>query len=253
VWKLIDLADLIVHASAEGAQPTDGGELDKTLEAFVPNYTEDKEVARTGPRVSRIYDISKARISPFSIVLSFRRNPDAQRYDKFINSRGAHLMRYFTHQLKFTIEGCDLYFARYEELNLKGPIDRLTEIIKAVYISRMKLQVVNILSASSFGDWKSLASRDGDDEFVDGDILRVAGSIAGNSVATAFHEVGKGIGKGVQAGFESIGDGFEDGAALLGAHDFGAGARTVLAGVGGGIGGTLQGGKFMQSVLLLCC
>jgi hypothetical protein len=243
-----------VHASVEGAQPTDGGELDKALEAFVPNYTVDKAVKRTGPQVSKIYDIAKARISPFSIVLSFRRNPDAQRYEKFINSRGAHLMRYFTQQLKFTIEGCDLYFARYEAINLKGPIDRLTEILTAVYISRLKLKVVNILAAASFGDWSSIVSRDGDDdEFVDGDIMRAAGSIAGNSVAAAFHEVGRGIGKGVKAGFESIGDGLEDGAALLGAHDFGAGAKTAIAGVGGGIGGTLQGGKFMRILLLFLC
>lgn len=254
MWKLIDLADLVVHASIEGAQPTDGGELDKALEAFVPNYTVDKVVQLTGPQVFKIYDIAKARISPFSIVLSFRRNPDAQRYEKFINSRGAHMMRYFTQQLKFTIEGCDLYFARYEEVNLKGPIDRLTEILKAVYISRLKLKVVKILAAASFGDWTSLVSRDGDDdEFVDGDILRVAGSIAGNSVAAAFHEVGKGIGKGVQAGFESFGGGLEDGAAFLGANDFGAGARTVIAGVGGGIGGTLEGGKFMPILLLFLC
>jgi hypothetical protein len=240
-----------VHASVEGAQPKDEGELDKALEAFLPNFTGGKAVKPSGPQVSKIYDIAKARISPFSIVLSFRRNPDAQRYEKFINSRGAHLMRYFTQQLKFTIEDCDLYFARYEELNLKGPIDRLTEILKAVYISRMKLKVVNILAAATFGDWTNLVSRDGDDdEFVDGDILRVAGSIAGNSVAAAFSEVGKGIGKGVQAGFDSIAYGLEDGAALLGAHDFGAGARTVLAGVGGGIGGTLQGGKLILILFL---
>ena len=153
-------------------------------------------------------------------------------------------MRYFTQQLKFTIDQCDLHFARYEELNLKGPLDRLIEILTAVYISRMKLKVVTILAAASFGDWKNLASRDnGDDEFVDGDVLRVTGSLAGNSVAFAFNKAGRGLNKSVTMGFDAIGGGIENGAAMLGAHDFGAGARTVLSGVGGGIGGTLQGGK----------
>lgn len=163
MWKLIDTADLISQASKE---PSDRGDFDETLAAYVPIYSKDGHAQYTPPQVSTIYDIKKSRVSEFNIVVSFRRNPDAQRYEKFINSEGAHLMRYFTQQLKFTINGCDLHFARYEEKSLKGPHDRLIEILTAVYISRMKLKVVAILAAASFGDWKELAARDGGDDEV---------------------------------------------------------------------------------------
>jgi hypothetical protein len=163
VWKLIDTADLISQASME---PADKGDYDKTLEAYVPAYSKYVAVQYTPPQVSTIYDIKTAKVSEFNCMVSFKRNPDASRYEKFINSEGAHLMRYFTQQLKFTIDKCDLHFARYEETNLKGPRDRLIEILTAVYISRMKLKVVTILAAASFGDWKELASRDGGDDEV---------------------------------------------------------------------------------------
>ncbi|CAB9519551.1 protein sorting-associated protein 13A [Seminavis robusta] len=244
VWKLIDLADRIIHASSEGAHPTDGGEYEyeKALEAFVPAFSKDLIVQHTGPQIAKIYDIAKARVSPFSILVSFKRRPDAERYKEMINNRGANLMRYFTQQLKFTIDNCDLHFARYEEYNVKGPMDRLIEILSAVYLSRMKLKVVTILAAASFGDWKNLASRDGgDDEFVDGDVLRVTGAVAGNSVAFALNKAGAGLHKSVTWGFDALGDNIENGAALLGAHDFGAGTKTVISGVGGAIGGTASG------------
>ena len=77
----------------------------------------------------------------------------------------------------------------------------------------------------------------------------MTGSVAGNSVAFAFNKVGKGMGSSVTMGFDAIGDGIENGAALLGAKGFGSGVNAVISGVGGGIGGTLTGGK---SQLIVC-
>ena len=250
MWKLIDTADLIVNASQDGAESdTDKDCLDRVFAAHVPEYIKTTEPVHTPPQVATIYDIAKARVSPFTIVVSFKRTPQAERYEKFINNQGANLMRYFTQQLKFTVDHCNLHFARYEETHIKGPMDRVREIFTAVYISRMKLKAVQILAAASFGDWKSLSARDdGDDEFVDGDLLRVSGTLAGNSVAFAFNKVGRGIGKGVTVGFEAIGGGIENGASLLGAKTFGLKANQAVAGVGGAVGGTLQGGKIRASV-----
>ena len=250
IWKLLDTADLISKASAEGAEPTDEGEVDKALAAYVANWKVVSEVEYMPPQVSTIYDIQKTRVSPFNIHLSFTRTPQAERYEKFINNQGAHLMRYFTQQLKFTIKDCDLRFSPYEKHSLQGPMDRLIEILTAVYVARVKLKAVSILAASSFSDWKSLAARDGgDDEFVDGDVLRVTGTMAGNSVAYAFNKVGRGLGKGITAGFDTIGGGIENGAALVGARGVGSNVNSVISGVGGGIAGTLQGGKCRLSRL----
>jgi hypothetical protein len=162
------------------------------------------------------------------------------------------MMRYFTQQLKFTIDKCKLEFARYEENNLKGPTDRLIEILTTVYIARVKLKLVAILSASSFADWKSLAKRDdGDDEFVHGDLLRVVGAVSGNSVGFVFKRVGRKLGRGVTSGFEVVGGGIENASALVGAREFGSAVNTVVSGVGGGIGGTLQGaGEGASSVFV---
>jgi hypothetical protein len=78
--------------------------------------------------------------------------------------------------------------------------------------------------------------------------LRVTGSVAGNSVAFAFNKVGKGIGSSVTMGLGAIGDGIENGAALLGARELGSGVNTVISGVGGAVGGTLQGGEHLTQL-----
>jgi len=252
VWKLIDTAELISQASAEGAQQSDPGDVDKVLEAFVPKMMLEPTVEYATPRVSTIFKVEKANVSPFNLVVSFERTPQSERYEKFINNQGAYLMRYFTQQLKFTIKNCNLRFAHYEEHSLTGPADRLIEILMTVYISRIKLKAVTILAASSFSDWKNLSGRDsGDDEFVDGDVLRVSGTIAGNSAAYAFKRVGRGLGKGISSGFDKIGGGLENGAALIGAESLGSGIHSVVAGVGGGVGGAFQGGMYI--IILMFC
>lgn len=243
VWKLIDTAAGIAHASEDRSDDYILEFMDYGLAQYIPNYSPDSDaVQHSRPRIACIYNIATAKISPFTIVVSFRRSPHAERYKSTLNTQSAHLMRYFTQQLKFTIDDCKLKFARYEAENLKGPIDRLIEILTAVYVGRIRLKLVAILSAVSFADWKNLASRDdGDDEFVHGDVLRVTGTLAGNSVGYVFSRVGRGLNTGVTKGFGALGGGIENASALVGARDFGASVNTVVSNIGGGVGGGIQG------------
>jgi hypothetical protein len=151
-------------------------------------------------------------------------------------------MNYFTRRLKFKIDKAELKFSRYEASNIKGPPDRLLELLSTVYLSRMKLKLVTIMTAASFQDWKFLAARDGgDDEFVEGDILRVTGNIAGNTANYIFQKAGRGLGQGVSSITSTLGDGIENATGAIGARKVGAGVNSLVSGVGDGVGDTLSG------------
>ena len=151
-------------------------------------------------------------------------------------------MNYFSRKLKFKIEKAELKFARYEAVSIDGPPDRFIEILSTVYMSRVKMKLVTILSAATFQDWKTLASRDGgDDEFVDGDILRATGNIAGRTANLLLRGVGTGIGSGVSNITSTIGDGFEHATTAIGANRVGVGVNNFVSGVGDGVGDTISG------------
>lgn len=189
-----------------------------------------------------LIDIAKARVSPFSVVVSFRRQPHASRYKLVRDIKGAKLMNYFTTRLKFTLEKAELRFARYNGTNIRGPPSRLFEILSAVYVSRLKLKVVTILSAANFQDWRFLAARDeGDDEFVEGDVLRVTGNLAGNTANFLAKTVGEGLGGGLSSVTKSIGLGIENASDKVGARAVGAGVNSVVSGLGDGVGNTVAG------------
>jgi hypothetical protein len=153
-------------------------------------------------------------------------------------------MNYFTRRLKFTIDRAELNFARYEDRTLKGPPDRLMETLAAVYMSRMKFKLVTLLSAASLQDWKFLAARDtGDDAFLEGDILRATGNLAGKSAHLVFKRVASGLGTGVADLSNVIGNTIESSTGKIGARRVGAGVNSVVTGVGDGVGSTLIGGK----------
>ena len=139
--------------------------------------------------------------------------------------------QYFTQRLKFKIDKADLRFGRYETSNLRGPSDRLTEVLQAVYLTKVKLKLVSIMSAASFQDWKSLANRDeGEDSFMEGDLLRVTGNIAGNTAGYVFKNAGKGLAKGVRGLSSTVGSGIEDASSKVGARKFGAGVNSFVSG-----------------------
>lgn len=165
---------------------------------------------------------------------------------------GAKLMNYFTHRLKFTLEKADLHFSGYRAFNVKGPPDRLIEIIKEVYISRLKNQALSLLTSVNFQDWKHLSARQhGDDEYLEGDALRMAGNVAGRSTNFILKRVTKELGKGVSQLTGNIGDGIEDVTELIGVGIIGSGVNNVVSGVGDGVSDAVRGvGKGAGKVLM---
>jgi hypothetical protein len=247
VWKLLDLSNRIVDASGELAGLALKLEEDTEHGGYIVSMVDDKSLRQddhmkyTTPQSDKLYDINLARVSPFALLVSFRRTPQASRYK---DVRGANLMNYFTQRLKFTIENAELRFARYENRTLKGPPDRLLESLCAVYLSRMKLKLITLITAASFQDWKFLASReDGDDEFVEGDILRATGNLAGSTASLLLKKVGKGLESGVSGLSHKVGNTIEKSAGKVGAGMLGVGVNSVVSGVGDGFGETISGGK----------
>ena len=261
VWRLLDLTNRILAASGDFAGVALKLEEDKEHGGFIVKIEDSRKVHHledekkyTPPRTNTLYDVDLARVSPFTLLLSFKRNPQASRYQKVRNTRGATLMNYFTQRLKFTIDRAELNFARYEDRTLKGPPDRLVETLGTVYISRMKFKLVTLLTASSLQDWRFLAARDdGDDEYVEGDILRATGNLAGKSAHIVFKRVASGLGSGVADITDALGNHIENSTGKIGARRVGAGVNSVVTGVGEGVGSTLSGGTMVFCHCLFDC
>jgi hypothetical protein len=258
VWRVLDVANRIVEAAAEFAGVNIELVWDESNDCFNVSMNKqnvslvDNETKYTPPKSDVLYNIRKTKVSPFTTVISFRRNPEATRYSLLHNGRGAPIINYFTRQLKFKIEKAELNFSRYEASNIKGPADRVVELLSTVYISRVQSKLVTIMTAASFQDWKYLASRDvGDDEFMDGDILRVTGNLAGKTVGYVLRHAGRGIGDGVSNAASSVGQGIENVSAKMGVRIIGAGVNSMVTGVGEGVGDAVSGGKSMNGFPLL--
>jgi hypothetical protein len=250
IWKLLDLGDRILAAAGEFAGVNIELKWDEEHDGYTVSIRDrntsymGEETKYAPPQSDRLYAITKARVSPFNIIASFTRNPQTSRYKMIKGVAGSTLMNYFTRRLKFKIDKAELKFSRYEANNIKGPPDRLVELISTVYLSRMKLKLVTIMTAASFQDWKFLSARDGgDDEFVEGDLLRVTGNLAGNSANYVLKKAGAGLGKGVSRATNTFGDSIESASGAIGARHVGAGINSFVSGVGDGVGDTLTGGK----------
>jgi hypothetical protein len=259
IWRILDLVNRILAASGEVAgfalkfeEDSEHGGYVIKIEDFSKARSKDSEKYKyTPPKVDKLYDVALLRVSPFTVVVSFRRSPEMTRYSKISNAPGAAITNYFTRKLKFTIDKAELNFARYEERSLKGPSDRLIETLSTVYMGRMKFKVVSLLSAASLQDWRYLAARDtGDDEYVEGDILRATGNLAGKSAGTVIKAVGQGVGGAVAGVSSFVGEGIEGGASRVGARRLGSGINSVVTGVGHGVGDTLSGGEILSGANL---
>jgi len=258
VWRVADWVSRISEASNEEVgdyslvltQHDENGGYIVNIEDGI-DESNDEVVLYTPPRVNQILDVELTKVSPFAMNVSFHRTPDESRYGMARNVRGAALTNYFTRQLKFSIDDAELKFSRYEKKNFKGPPERMSESIGTVYATRMKFKVLTLLSSASLKDWKFLAAREGDDEYVDGDVLRATGNVAGMAAGALLGTVGQGLGGGVSKVTGALGDGIEDITGLVGARKVGAGINTVVSGVGDGVGSTLTGvgsgaGKIIQ-------
>ena len=254
IWRLLDVLNRIMTAINdlagheivldwnEKANEFEVSIIESTDEDY---YDDSNEVKYQAPRSDKMYDVKTARVSPIFLLFSFQREPQASRYFKRAGKApGAKLMNYFTHRLKFTIQNADLKFPGYITRNIKGPSDRLIDNVTTFYISRIKLQFVTLMSAVSLQDWKYLTNREsGDDEFVEGDILRLTGNMAGRSVGYVVKKVGEGLGDGVSTLTTSIGNEFEKTTEFIGAGAVGARVNSLVSGVGDGVGNTVKGGK----------
>ena len=244
-WKVLDVCDQIIGAAGE----ISGFELDLAWDEDNGGYkvvqlasSVDESSRYTPPNSEKLYDIRVARVSPFVVLLSFARTPVKAKYTPMKNGKNAALMNYFTQRLQFKIDRAELKFAHYEARNIRGPIDRVVEMITTVYISRMKLQFVTLMTAISVQDWKFLAARTGgDDEFVDGDLVRAAGNLAGNTVNYVLKGSGRGIESVLKRGSSSLGAGIESAATKVGAGALGSSVNSVVSGVGGGVGEAMSG------------
>jgi vacuolar protein sorting-associated protein 13A/C len=258
LWRILDLVNRILAASGEVGgfalkfedDSEHGGYVIKIEDSAKSHSSESQRYKYAAPKVDTLYDIALTRVSPFTLVVSFRRSPEMARYNKVGNAPGAAITNYFTRKLKFTIDKAELNFARYEDRSLKGPTDRLFEALSTVYVGRMKFKVVSLLSAASLQDWRYLAAREnGDDEYIEGDILRATGNLAGKSAGMVVKVVGKGVGGAVAGMTSFVGEGIEEGASKLGARRFGSGVSSVVTGVGLGVGDTLTGGEHILAFL----
>jgi hypothetical protein len=252
VWNLFDLFNRILAASGELAGFALKLEEDEGHGGFIVSIVDDTgnnhqdEAKYTTPKSDKLYNINLARVSPFTVLVTFKRNPEASRYKKVQKVKGANLMNYFMQRLKFTIERAELKFGRYEERSLKGPPDRLFESLCAVYLSRMKFKLVTLITAASLQDWRYLAARDGgDDEFVEGDLLRATGNLGGRAANHLFKKLGRGLGDGVSGLSHTIGAGIETTTERIGVGKLGVGVNSVVSGVGDGFGNTIAGGKYL--------
>jgi len=250
-WRMFDLVNRILGASEDLTgyslklveDEEHGGYIVKIeKKGKIGSFISDGDYSP--PRSDVFYDIDTARVSPFSLLVSFKRDPQASRYKKIgPNAQGSAMVNYFMRNLKFTIDRADLNFARYEDRSLKGPPDRLLENLSAVYASRMKFKLVTLLSAASLQDWKFLAARDdGDDEWVEGDILRATGNLTGKASHMIFKKAGEKLGGGVSDLSRAVGNTIERTSDMIGAGRVGAGVNSVVTGLGDGVGSTIYGG-----------
>jgi hypothetical protein len=117
VWKTLDLADRILSAAGEFAGVEMNLKWDDKSEGYMIVYKDQANAANEAfsyspPQSDKLYDVRKVRVSPFSLVVSFKREPLSSRYKVLRGVRGANVMNYFTRQLKFTVENAELAFAK---------------------------------------------------------------------------------------------------------------------------------------------
>jgi hypothetical protein len=156
--------------------------------------------------------------------------------------RGAKLTNYFTTRLKFTIDRADLRFQGYMVRDIKGPPDRLADTIKAVYTAQLKSKMVTLMTATSIQDWKYLTARDsGGEEFIEGDLLRMTGNLAGRSAKFVLKKSGDVIGDSLVAVTSTVGGGIQDATEVVGLGQVGAGVNSVVSGLGEGVSSSVKG------------
>ena len=126
--------------------------------------------------------------------------------------------------------------------DIKGPPDRLTDTIKAVYTTQLKSKMLTLMTATSFQDWKYLTARNsGGEDFIEGDLFRMTGNLAGRSVKFVLKKSGDAIGDGLVHGTRTLGAGIQDATESVGLGAVGAGVNSVVSGIGEGVSSGVKG------------
>ena len=253
VWKMLDISHRTMLATAELAGvdldlrwDEDKGKFSVAISDSRLNDDDVDDIDHDGnykpPRSDKLYDVKKIRVSPFILLLSFKRQPQSSRYKLVRGGRGAKLTNYFTTRLKFTITGADLRFKGYMGRDVKGPPDRVIDTVKAVYTAQLKSKMVQLMTATSINDWKYLAAREsGSEEFIEGDIFRVTGNLAGRSAKFVLKKSGDYIGDSLVAVTRGIGGGVQEATESVGLGQVGAGVNSVVTGLGVGVSKSVKG------------
>ncbi len=126
--------------------------------------------------------------------------------------------------------------------NIKGPPDRIADTIKTVYTAQLKSKIVSLLTATSFQDWKYLTARDsGGEEFIEGDLLRMTGNLAGRTAKFVLKKSGDLIGDTLVSVTGTIGGGIQEATESIGLGQVGAGVNSVVSGLGEGVSSGVKG------------
>jgi len=246
VWRMMDVSHRVFAAIEDMTGILLTLDWDEESEEHIITVQTTGEITKetqiySPPKSDTLFNIKKAQISPVNLNLTFLRAPQNSRYKK-LTGRGSAMLNYFTKRLKFKIEHANIKFDGYQVSNMKGPPDRLIEQVSAVYIHRVKMQLIMLMTAVSIQDWKSLASRKvGSDEYVEGDVLRITGNVLGNTAGYVLKQVTAGIGDGVVTITGALGGGFQSATETVGLGAIGYGVNSVVTGVGGGVSSAVKG------------
>lgn len=253
LWSILDILSRTKNASMIYAALDTEIEWDDKTETFnveaielpiKPTDAIDDDGNYTVPRSTALYAVKKASVLPTSFLVSFKRQPQTSRYNKVANVQSAKIVGYFMKKLNFTVDSAKLKFSGFQVHNVKGPPERILELVKAFYSSQMKSKIFTLLTATSIDEWKQLAGRDdGERGYLEGDLLRTAGNLTGKSAGFLVKKVGQGIGYGLTAGTAEVGNGIQNVTEAIGVGAVGAGVNSVLSGIGVGVGSTVEGGK----------
>ena len=125
--------------------------------------------------------------------------------------------------------------------DIKGPPDRLADTVKAVYTTQLKTKMVTLMTATSVQDWKYLTAREsGGEEFIEGDLLRMTGNLAGRSVKFVLKKSGDYIGDSLVNITGTIGGGIQEATEQVGLGQVGAGVNSIVSGLGEGVSSSVK-------------
>ena len=190
----------------------------------------------------KLYDIAIVRVSPMKLIVSFLREPDASRYGKASGVIGARAINYFTTKMTFTVDRANLSFAGYAARHVKGGFGQIISMLSTVYIARIKRKAFSLLTAVSLNDWNYLTSRDdGNEGYVEGDLLRLTGNVAGRGAGLLLKRVGQGVDEGLRAVTGGIGTEIQNATEFVGVGVVGEGVNSALTGLGEGVGSAVKG------------